>query len=55
MPHPPVEVPSLRSLLDETLDLEPPQREAFLAGLRASHPERAVELEVLTCRSISTS
>jgi serine/threonine-protein kinase len=43
----PAQVPSLRSLLEETLDLEPLEREAFLARLRATHPERAVELERL--------
>jgi len=47
MHRPPTEVPSLRTLLEETLELEPPEREAFLARLRVSSPERARELERL--------
>ena len=47
MHRPPPEVPSLRVLLEETLELEPPEREVFLARLRVSSPERARELERL--------
>ena len=47
MHRPATDPPSLRALLDETLELAPPERETLLARLRAAHPARALELERL--------
>ena len=48
MPNRPLtDIPSLRVMLDEALELAPPEREALLARLRATDPERAGLLERL--------
>jgi serine/threonine-protein kinase len=47
MNRPLADIPSLRALLDQTLELAPPERAAFVARLRVIHPERAQELERL--------
>jgi serine/threonine-protein kinase len=48
MPNPPrTDIPALRMMLDEALELDPPERETLLARLRATDPERAGVLERL--------
>ena len=48
MANPPrTDIPSLRAMLDEALELDPPEREALLARLRATDPERAAVLDRL--------